>query len=214
MALQMVLEGYGVTGNSGSPTNDATEIITVPTGKIWVVQSTHSKLINSAVVGNRAWKLRFKDASGNIVKEVYAASTAAGITMNVDSVPAGAPTNDSGTPTITVWYGMSEFGFPAGYTASWTDTAAIHPGLSTGTATASDATTMTVSGTPWVVNEFDGFVVTMGGSTGTVASNTNHILTINAWSPLSPVTGAYSLLGSGDTVELTLMYAIYSQVQR
>lgn len=79
----------------------------------------------------------------------------------------------------------------------------------TGTASASDATTMTTAGhtgSAWAVNEFAGAVVTMGGSTATIISNTATVLTFAAWSPISPVTGTYSIAydGTGTTLALGL----------
>lgn len=66
-----------------------------------------------------------------------------------------------------------------------------------GTATGSTAITMTDSGAAWTVNAFAGFVVTMGGSTATIVSNTATELAFTAWAPTGPTTGAYSIAASG-----------------
>lgn len=73
-----------------------------------------------------------------------------------------------------------------------------------GTATASDATTMTNAGAAWVINLYAGYVVTMGGSTATIISNTATVLTFAAWSPINPTTGAYTI--TGDTADLEVVY--------
>ena len=71
--------------------------------------------------------------------------------------------------------------------------AALILGSTNGVATASNATTMTNAGAAWVVNQWAGRVVTMGGSTATVISNTDKVLTFVAWAPLAPTTGAYTI---------------------
>ncbi len=63
----------------------------------------------------------------------------------------------------------------------------------TGTASASDATSMTRAGAGWTVGQFIGATVTMGGSTAVITSNTATVLTFSAWAPLGPTTGAYTI---------------------
>lgn len=83
-----------------------------------------------------------------------------------------------------------------------------------GTATGSDAGHMTDSGASWTVNAFVSSVVTMGGSTASVTANTSTQLTINAWSPLAPATGAYTitpprLFRIGDTGGTDTKFRVY-----
>ncbi len=65
-----------------------------------------------------------------------------------------------------------------------------------GTATGSTATTMTDTTQKWAVDVHKTKMITMGGSTATVTSNTATVLTFSAWAPLAPVTGTYVLSGA------------------
>lgn len=54
--------------------------------------------------------------------------------------------------------------------------------VTTGTATATDPSTLTVSGTPWSVNAFTDFIVrTNDGKLARILSNTSSVLTVQGW---------------------------------
>lgn len=64
-----------------------------------------------------------------------------------------------------------------------------------GTATGSTSTTLTDSSRTgiWETNQFVGRVVTMDGKTGTITSNTDTVLTVDAWAGGTPTAGAYTM---------------------
>ena len=74
----------------------------------------------------------------------------------------------------------------------------------TGVAWAANAVSMTDSRQAWVFNQFVGDVVTMGGSTATITSNTGTVLSFSAWAPLGPAKGAYSISLGGCAATITL----------
>lgn len=64
----------------------------------------------------------------------------------------------------------------------------------TGTATATSATTLTATGTPWSSNQWSGRLVCATGNTyGVIVSNTTSVLTIDKWyAPATPTGSAAS----------------------
>lgn len=76
------------------------------------------------------------------------------------------------------------------------------PGFATGTSTSVNSTTMTDNTQTWTVNQWKGHTVTLGNSTGIVASNTSTVLTLTStgWSNGTPSNGTYTI---------TLSYELY-----
>lgn len=71
----------------------------------------------------------------------------------------------------------------------------------TGTATATSATTLTATGTPWSVNAHAGrFVVATGNVYGVIISNTSSVLTIDKWYAPATPTGAAASTPSSTAV--------------
>ena len=149
----------------------------------------------------------FRDGTVNRILDETCVTVGPPLTDNDnDCLPVGVGPHTESAANDAV--GMSDIdgdGVPDGV-ESWSGTASALPcgpvgplpaGLGFGAnATGSTATTMTDTSQSWAVNAYAGKVVTMGGSTATVASNTNNKLTFSAWSPLGPVTGPYFITGA------------------
>lgn len=75
----------------------------------------------------------------------------------------------------------------------------------TGTATASSATTLTATGTPWSTNQWVGRIVcTTGNTYGVIISNTTSVLTVDKWYAPATPTGAAATTPSSTAVFVIL----------
>jgi hypothetical protein len=84
----------------------------------------------------------------------------------------------------------------AGLDLEWNTAIGIAAGY-TGTATATSATSLTATGTPWGVNAFSGMTVFAGSAYGYIVSNTSSVLTVDRWyNPASPGGAVASVPGS------------------
>lgn len=94
----------------------------------------------------------------------------------------------------------------AGLDLEWNEAIGIAAGYSAAPATATSATSLTATGTPWGVNAFQGFMVVAGAVYGLILSNTTSVLTIDRWyNPATPGGAAGSTPGA--TVVFTIVPA-------
>lgn len=130
----------------------------------------------------------------------------------IAKIVGSVPTGDSATAADDGFFGEDGVG------TTWDNVDEIPPDDATtyatsrntsGTSTSVTDTTMTDTGKTWVVNEWTGFVVTSGGKTMTVTSNTATVLTgTGGWSGGgNPGTGTYAM-GGTSSVQLFTHAAI------
>lgn len=111
-------------------------------------------------------------------------------------------------PLSTAWASLTQTGLPA----SWgTDgkmvTTPSHFAHATGTASSGGATTLTVAGKNWTVNQWTNYQLRITGGLGagqvrTIASNTATVLTVAAWATQPDATSTYSIEGNDDFIYL------------
>jgi hypothetical protein len=74
----------------------------------------------------------------------------------------------------------------AGLDLEWTEAIGVAAGF-TGTATATSATSLTATGTPFTSNQYQWMTVFAGSAYGLILSNTTSVLTVDRWyNPASP----------------------------
>lgn len=92
----------------------------------------------------------------------------------------------------------------AGLDLEWGEAIGFASGYSAAPATATSATSLTATGTPFTSNQYQGYMVVAGAVYGFILSNTTSVLTVDRWyNPASP--GGAAGTTPGSTVVFTIV---------
>lgn len=166
--LSMVVDVVGTTG---------TPALTVGSG-----QTANHNATNASVSSGSS---REAGAASVVMSWSWTgAQDYAAIAVNLDPVQlTGMASTDTALPYDTDG-GTIGTRAQMGYVRFGTELAsysAIKTGTTTGTATASSATTLTNSGAAWTTDQWHGQVVVAGASWGIVTGNTGTVMTVDSW---------------------------------